>query len=202
MVNEQLISEIQENKSVNRMHSLLLILSMLAILGLVGHMTFGIAGFLVSIVFVVLSCQLGQRVTTAWIMRMYKASEIGQQQAPELYSSFIELARRAELAQQPKLFYIPTRMPNAFATGYGKTAAVAVTDGLLRMMNRREIEGILAHEMAHLMHRDTKVMALADTITRITSTASRIGFFLILISGFSALLQNELSPYSLKYHLN
>ena len=126
---------------------------------------------------------------------MYKASEIHHQQAPELYATFAELATRAELEYSPRLYYIPTRMPNAFATGHGKTAAVAVTDGLLRMMNRREIEGILAHEMAHLMHRDTKVMALADTITRITSTASRIGFFLILFSGFVALLQNELSVY-------
>ncbi|MEM9410613.1 MAG: zinc metalloprotease HtpX, partial [Planctomycetota bacterium] len=119
----------------------------------------------------------------------------GPQQAPALFQAFHQLAKKANLKNMPSLYYVPTRMPNAFATGHGKNAAVAVTDGLLRMMSPREMEGILAHELAHLMHRDTKVMALADTISRITSTASRIGFFLILVSGFAALFSNTFNFY-------
>ena len=195
MNKRELNSEILENKAVNRMHSLLLILAMAAILCVVGYLTFGFAGFVVSLLLTLVSCLMGQRFTTAWIMRMYKASEIRPGQAPALHATFTELARRAELEYMPKLFYIPSRMPNAFATGQGRSAAVAVTDGVLRMMNHREINGILAHEMAHLMHRDTKVMALADTMSRIASTISRIGFFLILISGFMAVLNNGFSSF-------
>ena len=193
-MNQEFIAEIHENKSVNRTHSVLLILGMLALLSLVGFLTFGLAGFLISILFTGISCFLGQRISTAWIMRMYKASEIRPEQAPGLHAAFVELAKRAELEYLPKLYYIPTRMPNAFATGHNATSAVAVTDGILRMMNPREMNGILAHELAHLMHRDTKVLALADTMSRITSTASRIGFFLMLFSGFVAMMSEGISP--------
>ena len=187
-MNQQLIAEIRENKSVNRTHSILLILGMLALLSLVGFLTFGFTGFVVSIVFTGISCLFGQRISTAWIMRMYKASEIRPEQAPGLHAAFVKLAGRAELEHLPKLYYIPTRMPNAFATGHNATSAVAVTDGILRMMNPREMNGILAHELAHLMHRDTKVLALADTMSRITSMASRVGFFLMLFTGFVAMM--------------
>ena len=197
MVTEQLIDEINDNKFTNRFHSILLILAMAALLCVVGFLTFGLFGFVISIAFTAISALWGQRVSTAWIMKMYKAREIHPQQAPAIYSAFKELAERAELKYIPKLYYIPTRMPNAFATGHKKSSAVAVTDGIIRMMNPRELNGILGHELAHLMHRDTKVMALADTMGRITSTASRIGFFMIFLSGISAILNQAFETYYL-----
>lgn len=193
MVSEHLIDEINENKSVNRFHSILLIMAMTAILSLVGYLTLGAIGFVVSILFVIFTAFFGQRISTAWIMKSYKAQEIQRDQAPGLHDAFIELANRAELSPLPKLFYIPSRMPNAFATGHKTTAAVAITDGILRMMNPREINGILAHEIAHLMHRDTKVMALADTMSRLAATASRIGFMLVLVSGFGMIMSGGLA---------
>ena len=195
MNHQELISEIRENKSVNRWHSLLLILAMLSLLCLVGYLSFGMVGFVVSVVFTLGSCLFGQRISSAWIMRMYKAQEIRPQQAPGMHAAFLELAKRANLEFIPKLYYVPTRMPNAFATGHDATSAVAVTDGLLRMMNPREMNGILAHELAHLMHRDTKVLALADTMSRITSTASRIGFLMMLFSGVATLFTEGVSLY-------
>lgn len=197
MRDNEFVDEIAENKTVNRFHSILLILAMVAILCVVGYLTFGLIGFVVAVLLTLVSCLLGQRVSTAWIMRMYKAAEISPNQAPELFQAFASLSQKAGLKYMPKLYYIPTRMPNAFATGFKKTSAVAITDGILRMMNAREIKGILAHEIAHLMHRDTKVMALADTMSRLTSTASRIGFFLILFSGLSAFLSEAFSPFYL-----
>ena len=195
MNTNELIDAIKDNKSENRFHSIMIVLAMVALMSVVGYLTFGLFGFLVSIAFAISSCIIGQRVSTAWVMRMYKAREIGPRQAPALFQAFEELALKSELENMPRLYYIPTRMTNAFATGHGKNAAVAVTDGILRMMNPNEMRGILAHEMAHLMHRDTKVMALADSISRIVSTASRIGFFLILFSGFAALLSGSFNFY-------
>ena len=195
MAIDSLIQQIQDHKAINRFQSVILILAMLALLSVVGFLTLGTSGFVVSIFLTLLSVVLGQQVSTAWIMRMYHAQEIRPHQASELMQSFQDLIRRSGLSYIPKLYYIPTKIPNAFATGHNRTSAVAVTDGILRLMSPRELRGILAHEVAHLMHRDTKVMSLADTMARITSTASRIGFFLLVLSGMAAILTQGVTIY-------
>ena len=81
---ESLIAEINENKSINRFHSILLILAMAAILSFVGYLMFGMFGFVSAIVLTLFSMFFGQRVSVAWIMRMYKAQRLHPQQAPEL----------------------------------------------------------------------------------------------------------------------
>lgn len=78
-------------------------------------------------------------------------------------------------------------MPNAFAVGNQVEAAVAVTDGLLRILPPRELAGVLGHELAHIRHNDLRVMVTADAVARVTSTFARIGF-LVLIFGFPAFL--------------
>ena len=123
-----------------------------------------------------------RKASVAVILRMYKASPINYQQAPQLVDLFDELCRRAGLQEAPHLFYIPSRLPNAFAVGTGESASVAVTDGLLRMMNSRELAGVLAHEIAHVVNGDIRVMTTADAITRATSMISRMGLFAMMFS--------------------
>ena len=187
MIQKQLINQISENKVTNRVHSILLILAMAALLSVVGLMLMGPLGFILAIGLTIASVLLSQQISIGLIMRVYKARKIMPHEAPVLYQSFERLVEQSGLKHQPALLYVPTRMPNAFATGHGANSAVAITDGLVRMMNLRELEGIMGHELAHLMHRDTKVMALADAMSRITSTACRIGFFLLLLSGFASM---------------
>ena len=176
------LKDIQINKSTNSFHSVLLILSMTAILCLIGWVLWGFWGFVSAIGLAVLGLVLGQRASPRIVLRMYKAKPILPSNSPEMSQLFYLLCRRAELEPMPGLYYIPTKIPNAFAVGHDETAAVAVTDGLLRTMNPRELEGILAHEISHLGHRDTFVMGLADTIARITSLLSRMGLFMMLFS--------------------
>ena len=84
------------------------------------------------------------------VLRMYKAQEVGQQQAPELYAVIDRLRQRANLPM-PKVYIIPSDQPNAFATGRNPAhAAVAVTNGIVRMLSREELEGVIAHELAHV----------------------------------------------------
>ncbi len=98
------------------------------------------------------------------VLKMYKAREAGPQQAPELYSIVQNLSRRAGLPM-PKVYIIPQEAPNAFATGRNpQNAVVAVTQGLLRLMGRREIEGVLAHELAHVKNRDILIGSIAATM--------------------------------------
>jgi heat shock protein HtpX len=98
------------------------------------------------------------------VLRMYRAREVGPQDAPELYGTVQALCRRANLPL-PKVYVIPQEAPNAFATGRNpEHAAVAVTEGLLQLMSRQELEGVLAHELAHVRNRDILIGSIAATM--------------------------------------
>jgi len=98
------------------------------------------------------------------VLRMYKAREATPAQAPEIYSIVQNLARNAGLPT-PKVYIIPQASPNAFATGRNpEHAVVAVTEGLLDIMNREELAGVLAHELAHVKNRDILIGSIAATM--------------------------------------
>lgn len=98
------------------------------------------------------------------VLKMYHAREATRQQAPEVFDIVGRLTQNAGLPM-PKIFIIPSEAPNAFATGRNpENAVVAVTDGLLRLMNRQEIAGVLAHELAHVKNRDILIGSIAATL--------------------------------------
>ncbi len=98
------------------------------------------------------------------VLSWYNARIVSEAEAPELYSIVRELAERANLPM-PRIAIIPTDVPNAFATGRNpKHAVVAVTRGLLRILNRDELEGVLGHEMTHIKHRDMLIGTIAAAI--------------------------------------
>ena len=98
------------------------------------------------------------------VLRMYRASEVSPQQAPELYEMVGYLAERAGLPM-PRVYIIPEQAPNAFATGRNpENAVVAVTQGLLNVMDREEVMGVLAHELAHVKNRDILIGTVAATM--------------------------------------
>ncbi|MBN2576130.1 MAG: M48 family metalloprotease [Deltaproteobacteria bacterium] len=95
------------------------------------------------------------------VLRMHGAREVGPRQAPELFAMVEELAARAGIPE-PRVFVIPEEQPNAFATGRNpKHAVVAVTEGIVRLLDRRELRGVLAHELAHIKNRDILIASLA-----------------------------------------
>lgn len=114
------------------------------------------------------------------ILSMYGARLLDRSTFPEGYEIVGEIARRAGLPHTPQLFYVPSRMLNAFAVGGRDSAAIAITDGMLRNMTPRELAGVLAHEISHVRNHDLWVMNLADTITRLTSIMSVFGMFLLI----------------------
>jgi len=98
------------------------------------------------------------------VLNMYHAQQVDESQAPRLYSIVRGLTQRANLPM-PKVYVIPTDQPNAFATGRNpKHAAVAATEGILRILNEDELEGVLAHELAHVQHRDILIGTIAATM--------------------------------------
>lgn len=115
------------------------------------------------------------RVSPKMVLGLYKARPLRPDELPEVHDVIHELARRAELPSVPQLYYVPSKILNAFAVGKPEDSAIAVTDGLLRAMTMRQLAGILAHETSHICSGDLKVMALADVLTRVTSTMAMVG---------------------------
>jgi heat shock protein HtpX len=122
------------------------------------------------------------RLSPAMVLRLYGAHPLDPYAAPRLYDLVEVLARRAELPAPPRLYYLPSRMLNAFAVGRPEAAAITLSDGLLRTLTSRELTGVLAHEMSHLKNNDMWVMGLADVVSRLTSVLSLAGQVLLLIN--------------------
>ena len=98
------------------------------------------------------------------VLSMYGAKPVDEAQAPALYRIVRTLATRAGIPM-PRVYILPQETPNAFATGRNpQHAAVAVTEGILRVMSEEELEGVLAHELSHVQNRDTLIMAIAATL--------------------------------------
>ena len=117
------------------------------------------------------------------VLRMYHAREVSPVQAPELYAMVHDLAARADLPM-PKVYIIPEKAPNAFATGRNpQNGIVAVTEGLLRILDRREVAAVIAHELGHIKHRDTLIMAIAATFAGALSMLANAAMFGSLLGG-------------------
>ena len=98
------------------------------------------------------------------VLRMYHAQPVSESVAPELYRMVKDLALRASMPM-PRVYIIPEETPNAFATGRNEQhAVVAVTEGLLRILSRDELEGVLSHEMTHIRNRDILIGSIAATL--------------------------------------
>ena len=115
------------------------------------------------------------------VLAMYKATEVTESQAPQLYSLVGSLAQKAGIPM-PRVYMIESESPNAFATGRNPShSVVAVTTGIMRILNRNELEGVLAHEISHVKHRDiliqTVAAVMAGAITMLANFARFSAFF-------------------------
>lgn len=119
------------------------------------------------------------------VLKMYRASEISMDEAPELYDIVNKLAQRAALPM-PKVFIIPQDAPNAFATGRNpQNAVVAVTEGLLKLMDRDQIEGVIAHELGHVKNRDILIGTIAATMAGAVMMLANMAKWSAIFGGFN-----------------
>jgi heat shock protein HtpX len=117
------------------------------------------------------------------VLNMYKARELSASEAPALHEIVEELARAAGIPK-PRVFLIPQDAPNAFATGRNpQNAAVAVTSGILRLLDRNELRGVLAHETAHIAHRDILIQCTVGVLASAVMTMANIMQFTAVFGG-------------------
>jgi heat shock protein HtpX len=128
------------------------------------------------------------------VLRMYGAQEIDAGQAPEVFSIVQELAQRARIPM-PKVYMIPEETPNAFATGRDpQHAAVAVTAGIVRLLERDELAGVLGHELSHVKNRDTLIMTVAATLAGALSHLASMAMWGAMLGGGSSDDDERSSP--------
>ena len=168
---------------MNRVKTAMLLATLTALLIWVGQALGGQQGLIMGLGFAIVMNIGSYWYSDKIVLRMYGAQEVDEAQAPELYSIVRNLAQAGQIPM-PKVYIIPEEAPNAFATGRNpEHAAVAVTQGLLRLLTRDEIAGVLAHELGHVKNRDTLIMVVAATIGGAISMIANIAQWGLIFGG-------------------
>jgi heat shock protein HtpX len=148
----------------NLLKTAVLMAAITALFMAIGRVLGGQTGMMIALV-----VALGMNFFSYWfsdqmVLKMYNAQEVDERSAPQFYRMVAELAQRADLPM-PKVYLINEDAPNAFATGRNpQHAAVAATTGILRVLSERELRGVMAHELAHVKHRDILISTISATM--------------------------------------
>jgi heat shock protein HtpX len=149
---------------MNQMKTLILLAALTALFLWLGRLIGGQQGMMIALVLALVMNFGSYWFSDKIVLSMYGAQPVSESDAPQLFAIVRDLTQKASLPM-PRVYIIPEEAPNAFATGRDpEHAAVAATQGLLRLMSRDEIAGVLAHELGHVKHRDTLIMTVAATL--------------------------------------
>ncbi|MCI0416370.1 zinc metalloprotease HtpX [bacterium] len=150
----------------------------------IGHYFGGQQGMILAFVIAAIMNFVSYWFSDKIVLAMYRAKPVTRAEAPELHAILEELTARANIPV-PRLYIIPTDSPNAFATGRNpQHAAVAVTEGILRMLTREELRGVLAHEISHVTNRDILISSVAATMAGAILMLARIAMFGAYFGGY------------------
>ncbi len=167
----------------NKIKTLVLLAVLTAVIVWVGEIIGGTYGMVIALVIAA-----GINFFSYWfsdkiVLKMYRAQEVSPNEVPHVYETVTKLTVVAGLPM-PKIFLIPEESPNAFATGRNpEHAVVAVTIGLVNLMNKEELEGVLAHELAHIKNRDILISSVAATIAGAVMVLARMAGFAAMLGG-------------------
>ena len=168
---------------MNTLRTTILLALLTALLIWIGDMLGGRQGAIIALVLAG-----GMNFFSYWfsdkiVIKMYGGQEVTAQDDPELYGLVQDLAQRAGLPM-PKVYVLPQDTPNAFATGRNaEHAAVAVTDGIRRILNKRELTGVLGHELTHVKNRDILVSTIAATLAGAISYLAQMAQWAMIFGG-------------------
>ncbi|MDX9844150.1 MAG: zinc metalloprotease HtpX [Aquabacterium sp.] len=161
----------------NMMKTAILMAAITALFMAIGGMIGGRSGMMLALV-----VALGMNFFSYWfsdkmVLKMYNAREVDETSAPRFYAMVRELAQRAQIPM-PKVYLIDEQAPNAFATGRSPDhAAVAATTGIVNVLTERELRGVMAHELAHVKHRDILISTISATMAGAISMLANFAMF-------------------------
>ncbi len=149
---------------MNNIKTVLLLGALTGIFLFIGGYAGGESGMLIAFIFAAIMNLGAYWFSDKVVLKAYRANELGERDYPNIHAMVSRMAEKAGIPK-PKLYLINQESPNAFATGRNpEHSAIAVSTGILKLMNDREIEGVLAHELTHIIHRDTLISTVAATV--------------------------------------
>ncbi|MFN4327522.1 MAG: zinc metalloprotease HtpX [Limnobacter sp.] len=164
----------------NWMKTFMLMAAITALFMMLGGVMGGRSGMTLALLFALVMNFGAYWFSDKMVLRMYNAQEVDATNAPEFYTMVADLAQRAELPM-PRVYIINDPAPNAFATGRNpENAAVAATTGILKVLSAREMRGVMAHELAHVKHRDILISTISATMA---GAISALANFAMLFGG-------------------
>ncbi|HDD70867.1 MAG TPA: protease HtpX [Candidatus Woesearchaeota archaeon] len=153
----------------NQIKTVILLGLLTALLLWVGHLVGGARGLTIGLAFAIIMNFGSYWFSDKIVLAIYKAKKANKKEYPELHKIIEELSKQAKIPK-PEIYIIPTQTANAFATGRSpKHAAIAVTQGILKILDKDELKGVLGHEMSHIVNRDTLITTIAATIAGVIS---------------------------------
>jgi heat shock protein HtpX len=189
-------AELARQATRNRWQTALLLGGLSALAGLTGLVLGGVPGLFGAATAALLLLLFDPEPGGALFRHLFGGVRLSPHAAPDLCALSRALAARAGLARPPELYLLPDRRLQAMATGTPERSAVAVTLGLLRALPPREVAAVLAHEIAHIRHRDTRVMRIAASAASLTRSMAGLGALLLLLS-LPALMAGEVLVHPL-----
>ena len=170
----------------NTVKTALLLGALTGLLMLIGGLIGGKGGVYIAFIFAVILNFGSYWFSDKIVLKMYKAQEVSESSAPDLYNIVRNLAMKACLPM-PRIFIIPEETPNAFATGRNeKHAVVAVTEGIMRILSKEELEGVIAHELSHIKNKDMLISSIAATIAGAISMLAIMAQWAAIFGGGSS----------------
>lgn len=171
-----------QHRLLNAVQSAVMLLGMTLILGLLGYLLGGRELAWWTVIGTLAIFVVAPQVSPRMLMHLYNARPLAAGELPALHRMVATLAQRAGLPAAPRLYYIPSQVMNALTIGRRDDAVILVTDGMLRNLTLRELQGVMAHEISHIRNNDIWVMRLADTVSRAARILSLFGQMLLLIN--------------------
>ncbi len=168
---------------MNNLKTGVLLIALSGLLVWVGGLLGGQQGAMMAFGFALLMNAGAYWFSDRLVLRMYNAQPVTEAESPELFGIVADLAQRAQLPM-PKVYVIPSDSPNAFATGRNpQHAAVAATSGILKILTRDELRGVLAHELSHVRNRDTLISCVAATLVGAITWLAHMAQFAAIFGG-------------------
>lgn len=168
---------------MNNLKTALFMLGLIILFVIIGDLIAGKEGMIWAFSLALITNGIAYWFSDKIILMMYGAKELKEDEYPGVFSIIKELTLKMELPM-PKVYLINTLTPNAFATGRNpKNSAVALTKGILDILNRNELRGVIAHELSHIKNRDTLISVISATIAGAIFTLARIGQWTLIFGG-------------------